>query len=374
MTANSLPITLETVTPIWTGGAKGEADRLHATGIMGSLRWWYEALVRGVGGRVCEPSQDNCSYDKDAPYEGLCDVCRIFGATGWARRFKLTVIDQERLQQKSSSASILDRGKRVFVVPHDNDNADSRWYLNGNPRAGSFTLEIAPTFPLSVTKFLSEGESPKYLDVNIIGALLQFIADNASLGAKPQMGLGIVRLKDRRSTQPLTEHLEELIDLYEKNGDSVSFDQYDELPSLHTMFFMRLEAGKKSSDLETFKLKYNLRKEFQKFTADVRHSILGYAPKSWEKEEDRQGAKVMMSYPYDDDRMPYGNHTIRLWGWIPGKADMQPSRGVIFGKIYAFLAKRYGEDSIPGLVHFLYDAENGRSVLEHCKKYLLKEA
>lgn len=368
MTANSLPITLETVTPIWTGGAKGEADRLHATGIMGSLRWWYEALVRGVGGNACDLGQ-SCSYEK-----GLCDVCQIFGATGWARRFKLTVIDQERLQLKSSSASILDRGNRVFKVPHD--KTDSRWYLNGNPRAGSFTLEIAPTLPLTVTKFLPEGEKPEYLDVDVIGALFQFIADNASLGAKPQMGLGIVRLKDRQSTLPLFNHLQQLVNLHEKNGDGVSFEQYDEFPSLHTMFFIRLEAGKKSSDLETFKLKYNLRKEFKElkeFSADVRHSILGYAPKSWEKEEDRQGAKVMMSYPYDDDRMPYGNHTIRLWGWIPGKADMQPSRGVILSKIYAFLKKRYGEESIPNLVHFLYDTQNGRSVLEHCKKYLLKE-
>ena len=48
MATNSLEIKLTTVTPIWTGGPEGKSNRLHITGIMGSLRWWYEALIRGV--------------------------------------------------------------------------------------------------------------------------------------------------------------------------------------------------------------------------------------------------------------------------------------------------------------------------------------
>jgi CRISPR-associated protein Cmr1 len=83
MAAASLPITLQTVTPIWTGGADGKSDQLHVTGIMGSLRWWYEVLVRSVGGRVCIPGENSCQYDLSKPYTGLCDVCRVFGATGW---------------------------------------------------------------------------------------------------------------------------------------------------------------------------------------------------------------------------------------------------------------------------------------------------
>ncbi|HHF52316.1 MAG TPA: type III-B CRISPR module RAMP protein Cmr1, partial [Candidatus Aminicenantes bacterium] len=38
---------IKTLTPIWTGGVGGRCDRLHETGIIGSLRWWYEAIVRG---------------------------------------------------------------------------------------------------------------------------------------------------------------------------------------------------------------------------------------------------------------------------------------------------------------------------------------
>lgn len=44
-----LTINLKTLTPLWTGGADGKSDRLHATGIIGSLRWWYEVVVRELG-------------------------------------------------------------------------------------------------------------------------------------------------------------------------------------------------------------------------------------------------------------------------------------------------------------------------------------
>ena len=43
-------IRLRTLTPLWTGGVEtGKMDRIHETGIIGSLRWWYETLVRGLG-------------------------------------------------------------------------------------------------------------------------------------------------------------------------------------------------------------------------------------------------------------------------------------------------------------------------------------
>ncbi|UKL14242.1 type III-B CRISPR module RAMP protein Cmr1 [Dissulfurimicrobium hydrothermale] len=45
-----IKITLKTLTPLWTGGVDQTSDRLHETGLIGSLRWWYEALVRVQGG------------------------------------------------------------------------------------------------------------------------------------------------------------------------------------------------------------------------------------------------------------------------------------------------------------------------------------
>ena len=104
-------ISLKTLTPLWTGGVDQNCDRLHETGLIGSLRWWYEALVRGLGGYVCDPtSDDQCRFDSkayaaakssgssiaDAIREGtrgLCAVCYLFGCTGWARLFRLRAED-----------------------------------------------------------------------------------------------------------------------------------------------------------------------------------------------------------------------------------------------------------------------------------------
>ncbi|MEM4228075.1 MAG: type III-B CRISPR module RAMP protein Cmr1 [Candidatus Caldarchaeum sp.] len=92
-----LEITLRTLTPLWTGGVDQTADRLHETGLIGSLRWWYEALVRGLGGYACDPTAEGrCEYDPkkpDPPEKQLCAVCYLFGCTGWARKFRLRVLD-----------------------------------------------------------------------------------------------------------------------------------------------------------------------------------------------------------------------------------------------------------------------------------------
>lgn len=35
--------------PLWTADAGKTPQRAVGTGLIGSLRWWYEALVRGLG-------------------------------------------------------------------------------------------------------------------------------------------------------------------------------------------------------------------------------------------------------------------------------------------------------------------------------------
>jgi hypothetical protein len=50
-------VTIKPLTPIWTGDAQRKGDTLRETGIIGSLRWWYEALIRGLGGSACDPTK-----------------------------------------------------------------------------------------------------------------------------------------------------------------------------------------------------------------------------------------------------------------------------------------------------------------------------
>jgi len=85
-----LTIRLKTLTPLWTGGVDPQCDRLHETGLLGSLRWWYEALVRGLGGSACDPTDNSLCRD-----DGHCAACELFGCTGWSRRFRLRVLDRD---------------------------------------------------------------------------------------------------------------------------------------------------------------------------------------------------------------------------------------------------------------------------------------
>jgi len=73
---------------IWIGDySTKNSEPTRETGIIGSLRWWYESVIRGLGGYACDPTltAGKCGADN------LCDVCKFFGCTGWARKFRLTV-------------------------------------------------------------------------------------------------------------------------------------------------------------------------------------------------------------------------------------------------------------------------------------------
>lgn len=106
-----MQISLRALTPLWTGGVDQSCDRLHETGLVGSLRWWYEALVRGLGGYACDPTEHGCQFNEEkygkskASDErqrlldaGVCDACQLFGCTGWARKFRLRVVDAKTNQ------------------------------------------------------------------------------------------------------------------------------------------------------------------------------------------------------------------------------------------------------------------------------------
>jgi len=176
----NMEIKLKTLTPIWTGGVEtGRMDRLHETGIIGSLRWWYEAIVRGLGGSACDPTSDNpehrCQFDAKA-YEGtkniedglsnVCSICRLFGCTGWRRRFRLIASDTNLSETWS--------GGVVNIKPPDRNRG---WYLNAG-KVGTFDLKIVADAKTQAR----------------VLALVQFIDRWGSLGARPQLGYGFMEI------------------------------------------------------------------------------------------------------------------------------------------------------------------------------------
>jgi CRISPR-associated protein Cmr1 len=64
------------LTEIWTG-VDSRQNSLRLTGLLGSIRWWSEALVRSFGVYVCNPQIHACEN-----YETRCVICRLFGNAG----------------------------------------------------------------------------------------------------------------------------------------------------------------------------------------------------------------------------------------------------------------------------------------------------
>jgi len=211
-----MEIKIQTLTPLWTGGVDGSMDRIHETGIIGSMRWWYEAIVRGLGGSACDPSRHRCP-DKDGNY---CDVCRIFGATGWKRRFRVKIID------KSEKVFL---GENVLIPSgHIHDNRYKKraggWYIvPGNlsissPAKGEASLEF-PTLTQDLKRevFLA----------------LMLIERWGGLGAKQHLGYGTVEFFEQTDGEwkPLKSVIQ----------SNVSGKSYrGSLPALNNLFFAKV--------------------------------------------------------------------------------------------------------------------------------------
>lgn len=310
-------VMINTITPLWTSGVPGMADHLHATGIMGSLRWWYEALVRGMGGHACDPSTHGCICDQTAPPQGLCDACSLFGATGWKRRFRLIADEEKALQLRAAppiNATLprLQRGRGP---------QPPRWFFgDGKSLVGSATLRLVANEPS---------------DLAVIGGLIQFVTTWASLGAKAQMGFGLVRVEQPQDTDRL---LERLRNIPQSPPDPT-------LPSLRDMFFTRVSPRESArfADNETFNLKYDLRQQFRGKPDTPQHKALRHFVMGTVEGNQRQHSKVMISRPFED------NTKINLWGWIPTGRHMDNrivpvNRANVVQTIHAHLASAYHLD------------------------------
>ena len=104
----NVEVKIRTLTPLWTGDVNRQCSKIKETGIIGSLRWWYEALVRGLGGYACDPtSNERCKLNQkkfyetlkegksiqDAVDEQICPACQLFGCTGWSKKIEFRITD-----------------------------------------------------------------------------------------------------------------------------------------------------------------------------------------------------------------------------------------------------------------------------------------
>lgn len=86
-----IPLKLRTLSPVWTGDARGFPQGLKMSGVIGGMRQAFEMLVRKHGGHTCNctgESDRRCNFEKG---KRVCPACQVFGCTGLSRAFRLNL-------------------------------------------------------------------------------------------------------------------------------------------------------------------------------------------------------------------------------------------------------------------------------------------
>ncbi len=146
-----MELKVKTLTPLWTGGVDGICDQIHETGIIGSMRWWYEAIVRGLGGYACDPTskdkEERCSLDykkfqkaldsgkttQKALDEQICPVCQLFGCTGWSRKFRVDIdnLSEEDIKKGKGVSDGIKSGVKfsILITKLSKIDTTEKWLL-----------------------------------------------------------------------------------------------------------------------------------------------------------------------------------------------------------------------------------------------------
>jgi CRISPR-associated protein Cmr1 len=327
MKGTQLNIVLKTLTPLWTGGVDGTTDCLHETGIIGSLRWWYEVIVRGLGGRACDPTSENrCVYDQKKGLESVCHVCQLFGCTGLGRAFRLEARDFDR--KPLWFVTTMTGSKNVKNIPNN------KWWIE--------RIFEKPTINELCTMY-GEGEllitTKRYLPENIslyaqLLWLVNWIIYNAGLSRKIQNGFGQVKwgenLKlDKRVLEEGQNNLHEFIKMPAR---SVKTDG----PTLKNFFNLSYEIKDKDPGVEKFRggtnlgIRFDAIPEFVPCAYDIRYVCETYedamAGLRWNlKNEDKHLARkifgemgrtscVNVSHLIEKSN---GRYSLRIFGFLP---------------------------------------------------------
>jgi CRISPR-associated protein Cmr1 len=354
--AEPMTIALKTLTPLWTGGVDGKSDRLHVTGIIGSLRWWYEAIVRGLGGYVSDPTadapaarsafdtkayelakRDNAS-ESEALREGIkavCPVSYLFGATGWARLFQLQAIAVPAAPLHFRTTVNMNKNWLSRIFGGESQSIDNLQVPYGDLRL----------------RFVPRGYDTGYATHQFTLALC-FAAEYGGLGARLQHGFGQIVLTALPSEMQkvtiasgLTELANRLRSGEFKASGPVMDTPFDlrnfisltyQVPasSLSAFTGNRAHLGNAQKRTESnylpcaFDLRYkgsgewgmrrwlenpNGSKRWRHRDANV---LMGVSKKKGEldREEDRQAGRLCFGMPY---RVDGGNYRLQVFGFAP---------------------------------------------------------
>ncbi|MEM2614149.1 MAG: type III-B CRISPR module RAMP protein Cmr1 [Nitrososphaerota archaeon] len=205
-----MEVKLRTLTPLWTGDVDQNCLRVKETGIVGSLRWWYEALVRAYDGQACDPTDSTCDG------KNHCDACELFGCTGWSRKFRIEIKSNLKPIPR---LGVRTREKRMIK---DRPKFLSR-YVSG--LFGELDIRIIPI------RSLKKNESHNLYKI------LQLVQGYGALGAKTSQGNGVVSIEKLNGF----EHVSVTSNKLKKSPEITN------LPNLADFFFSKFRLEFKNS-------------------------------------------------------------------------------------------------------------------------------
>ncbi len=316
-----IEVKLRTLTPIWTGNIDRDSPSLKDTGLLGSLRFWYEAWVRALGGFACDPtSKDKCEYK--GKKISICHACQLFGCAGWARKFRIECTGLETSPLFLVTSSKINQGwlKRIFEKQH-------------NALYGQAHLKI--------TADDKDNE-------DILLATLSMIAKYGGLGAKTQHGFGqfLIENLDVKKVKNGISTVQRLVDEKARKTDNSSN------PDLSNFFILKFKINDGSSIMDyylrkrpyivgthpmngqhesyvpcSFDIRYKgeiqgrsfglrdyFKSKYDNDIDDIAEKVFGCS----KGENKRQGSRVFVSHlykEYNSDRFYY----LKTWGFINPK-------------------------------------------------------
>jgi CRISPR-associated protein Cmr1 len=319
-------VRLDMRTPLWTGGVGGTCDRVHETGIVGSLRWWYEAIVRGLGRRVCDPIEDGCIYERKngethaQAYARLCDACRLFGCTGWKRRFRL-----------SATMSRSSADDYFCLATLDEDGKFNHWWL-------SQVFAESLDQPLVLTNLHLKVEFPPGAasEMTALKGLLSLMAHYGGVGAKNQYGFGQFDWSDKLSPAEAMHAMRHHVSGTPQEASSASPDYYTLRDFWHLSCLIpeneylitRFKRANVIGDRPTFS---RLRDKYLPVSFDIRYKLPGsdrglrqaYRLVHGKMEArrvfgtlkgDKRGSRVFVSHLYKENGWD-DDYRLNVWGF-----------------------------------------------------------
>lgn len=209
-----LSFTLKTRTPLWMGDYYRK-NAWRPSALMGSLRWWCEAILR-TWAPVCDPtSNDRCSQGSP------CLGCQLFGWQGGASRVTLDCPEPKKV-------SVCFPGIPTLTRPHRQRRSEG-WHV---PNLGLAWRINAPL----------EGYQRQALRTTLL-----LVDQWGALGARSSQGCGVVCLKEQSETeQPeLTTILTELSSSLQSHQVAAN----DDKPSLKNFFSLEFELDLRGATL-----------------------------------------------------------------------------------------------------------------------------